>query len=50
MAKEILGYTPRWSFHQGVTKFLTWASGQEASGDGYGASLREMKERGLYHE
>jgi dTDP-L-rhamnose 4-epimerase len=47
---KVLGFTPKWSFRQGVTKFLEWAKTQEIEQSAYIHSLQEMKERGLYHE
>jgi dTDP-L-rhamnose 4-epimerase len=48
--KQVLGFSPKWSFREGVTKFLEWASTQQVSESGYQSSLREMKEHGLFHE
>jgi dTDP-L-rhamnose 4-epimerase len=48
--KQVLKFSPKWSFREGVTKFLEWASTQQVSASGYESSLREMKEHGLFHE
>jgi dTDP-L-rhamnose 4-epimerase len=48
--RQTLNFTPKWNFRDGVAKFLEWASTQEVGESRYAASLREMKERGLYHE
>jgi dTDP-L-rhamnose 4-epimerase len=51
LVQRTLNFTPRWSFRDGVAQFLQWASAQEAPAEsGYVSSLREMQERGLYHE
>jgi dTDP-L-rhamnose 4-epimerase len=49
-AGAVLGYSPQWSFHDGVREFLSWAATNNPTPDGYAASLKEMKECGLYHE
>ena len=49
-ARRILGYEPGRRFEAGIRSFLDWAAGGEsASLDGYLRSLREMREKGLFH-
>lgn len=49
--KRAIGFAPRYSFNEGVRKFLAWATEQgPQSGDAYESSLQEMSARGLYHE
>jgi dTDP-L-rhamnose 4-epimerase len=47
--QELLKFTPRWKFTDGLREFLTWSSMQLASTSKYDFSLREMRERGLLH-
>lgn len=47
--KRLLNFVPKWSFKRGVASFLEWASTQDITQGGYESSLREMKDRGLYH-
>lgn len=48
LARQILGFTPRWSFDQGIEAFAKWVDGQEVQEDKYEASIEEMKQKGLY--
>jgi dTDP-L-rhamnose 4-epimerase len=50
LARELLGYEPKWSFGAGLSEFLNWAAASEPATDGYKVSLDEMKRRGLLHE
>jgi dTDP-L-rhamnose 4-epimerase len=43
-----LGFKPRVSFEEGITRFTTWVNGQETVEDKYEQSIVEMKEKGLY--
>ncbi|CAN5395605.1 SDR family NAD(P)-dependent oxidoreductase [soil metagenome] len=45
--KETLGYRPRWSFTEGVSEFLRWASLHEQTESGFNRSMDELKARGL---
>ena len=47
-AKKILGFTPKWSFSDGIAQFTKWVDLQEVKEDNYEASIAEMKEKGLY--
>lgn len=46
---EAFGFTPRFSFREGLKRFLSWADAQVAVPARYEESLQEMRERGLYH-
>lgn len=48
LAKNILGYEPKWTFEQGIAEFSKWVNQQEIQEDKYEASIEEMKEKGLY--
>ncbi len=47
--REGVGYSPQFTFSDGLKRFLTWAEVQEAEPGGYESSLEEMRERGLFH-
>lgn len=47
-ARMILGYEPKYSFEQGMEKFVEWVNKQPVEQDNYEASILEMKEKGLY--
>lgn len=46
--KEKLGFEPKVSFEEGISKFVQWVNLQEVSEDNYEKSINEMKEKGLY--
>jgi dTDP-L-rhamnose 4-epimerase len=46
----LTGFTPKWSFNEGIQQFLAWATQKEAHDAGYERSLAELKERGLYSD
>lgn len=48
LAKEILGFRPKWSFDKGIEQFCKWVNEQEVQEDKYEASIAEMKSKGLY--
>lgn len=48
LAKEILGFEPKWSFSDGIEQFVKWVNQQEIQEDNYLASIEEMKKKGLY--
>ena len=48
LARNILGFKPKWSFSQGIEKFTNWVNQQEIQEDKYDASIEEMKRKGLY--
>ncbi len=43
-----LGFKPKWSFKQGISKFAEWVNDQEVKTDNYEDSLEEMKKKGLF--
>lgn len=47
-AKEILGFMPNHDFDTGVSKFVEWVNSQTVKDDKYSASIKEMKEKGLF--
>lgn len=48
LAKEILGYEPKWSFDAGIETFCKWVDTQAVQEDKYSASIDEMRNKGLY--
>lgn len=48
LAKQILGFQPKWTFDAGIKKFVEWVNQQDLLTDNYEASLDEMKGRGLF--
>lgn len=47
-ARTILGFEPKWSFSDGIGKFVRWVNEQKVQEDKYEASIEEMKKKGLY--
>lgn len=48
LAKQILGFQPKWSFDAGIKQFTDWVNRQELQTDNYEVSLEEMKHKGLF--
>lgn len=48
LAQEILGFSPKWSFDDGIAQFAKWVNAQDIQEDKYDASIEEMKQKGLY--
>lgn len=48
LAKQILGFQPKWTFDAGIKQFADWVNCQDLQIDNYEASLKEMKEKGLF--
>lgn len=48
LAKQILGFQPKWTFDAGIKLFTEWVNRQELQTDNYEASLEEMKQKGLF--
>ncbi len=48
LAKQILGFRPKWTFDAGIRQFTDWVNRQELQTDQYEASLEEMKQKGLF--
>ncbi len=46
--KEKLGFEPKVSFEEGISRFTKWVEEQEVVEDNYQKSIDEMKEKGLY--
>jgi dTDP-L-rhamnose 4-epimerase len=49
LARELLGFVPRWSFEAGINEFLRWAGQESLEQGGYERSLQELRARGLFH-
>lgn len=49
LARDLLGYSPRVRFEDGLSRFLEWAQGSEIVQSGYENSLQELRARGLMH-
>ena len=48
LARNILGFEPKWDFSAGIGEFCKWVDGQAVQKDNYDASIAEMKAKGLY--
>lgn len=48
LARQILGFEPKWSFSDGIEQFTKWVNTQQIQEDKYEVSLEEMKKKGLY--
>ena len=48
LARQILGFEPKWNFSDGIEQFTKWVNQQEIQEDKYEASIEEMKKKGLY--
>lgn len=48
LARNILGFEPKWNFSRGIEQFTKWVNQQEIKEDKYEASIEEMKRKGLY--
>lgn len=48
LARNLLKFVPRWSFEQGISKFVEWVNEQDVRDDKYEDSIKEMKRKGLY--
>ncbi len=48
LAKQVLGFKPKWTFDAGIKQFTEWVNRQELQTDNYEASLEEMKQKGLF--
>lgn len=48
LARQILGFKPKWSFSEGIEQFCKWVDGQAIQEDKYEDSIAEMKAKGLY--
>lgn len=48
LARNVLGFEPKWNFSRGIEQFTKWVNQQEIQEDKYEASIEEMKRKGLY--
>lgn len=48
LARNILGFKPKWNFSQGIEQFTNWVNKQDIQEDKYEASIEEMKRKRLY--
>lgn len=48
LARQILGFEPKWNFSDGIEQFTKWVNHQEIQEDKYESSIEEMKKKGLY--
>lgn len=48
LAQDLLGFTPKWNFKEGIREFVKWVNQQEIQEDKYEYSIEEMKLKGLY--
>ena len=48
LARKILGFSPKWSFSDGISQFTKWVNKQEVCEDKYDTSIQEMKNKGLF--
>lgn len=48
LAREILQFSPNWSFEDGIGQFVKWVNEQDIHEDRYESSIEEMKKKGLY--
>lgn len=45
---KILGFTPKVTFDEGLKSFVAWVKNEAVGVDSYEASIKELKEKGLY--
>jgi dTDP-L-rhamnose 4-epimerase len=48
LAREILGFEPKWSLKSGISEFVKWVKSQDKQEDNYEISIKIMKEKGLF--
>lgn len=48
LARDVLGFEPKWNFSDGIGEFCKWVNTQDVQADMYETSIQEMKEKGLY--
>lgn len=44
---NILGFTPKWTFEEGIKMFVNWVKSQDVNPDLYSISIDELKSKGL---
>lgn len=47
--KALLGFSPRISFDEGLSRFVQWVNNQDIVEDNFQSSIDEMKEKGLFN-
>lgn len=47
LANKYLGFTPKWNFANGISKFCEWVNKQAIESDKYSKSMDELKQKGL---
>ena len=45
--KEALGFSPKYDFQKGISKFVNWFKTQEIMEDKYEESIKELRNKGL---
>jgi len=45
--KDTLGFVPKYSFEQGISKFVSWVKNQRIEKDNYEKSVKELRIKGL---
>jgi dTDP-L-rhamnose 4-epimerase len=45
---KLLGFTPKFTFEEGIKKFVDWVNNQVIQDDKYHQSIDEMKQKGLF--
>ena len=45
--KEALGFSPKYDFQKGISKFINWVKTQEIMEDKYEESIKELRNKGL---
>ena len=45
--KEVLGFSPKYDFQKGISKFVNWVKTQEIMEDKYEESIEELRNKGL---
>ena len=44
---SMLGFKPKFTFHDGIKYFTQWVNSQQIESDNYNKSIQELRERGL---
>jgi dTDP-L-rhamnose 4-epimerase len=47
--RQAIGFAPRFTFHEGLQKFLDWVGKQDRTSSQFDSTLLELRERGLLH-
>ena len=46
-SRQLLGFTPKYQFDTGISRFVKWVNSQGILEDNYSASINELKIKGL---